>query len=60
MTRFLHSAPVTRGPQRLSELNFVVKHLGLKCDFVLDLLAYQEGKQGEDSISPGGYINYVI
>lgn len=32
----------------------------LECDVVPDLLAYQEGKQGEDSIVPGGYITYVV
>jgi hypothetical protein len=31
-----------------------------RCDVVPELLAYQEGKQGEDSIVPGGYITYVV
>lgn len=35
-----------------------LKELG--CDVVPDLLAYQEGKQGEDSIVPGVYITYVV
>ncbi|KAJ5142875.1 uncharacterized protein N7515_001662 [Penicillium bovifimosum] len=30
------------------------------CDVVPDLLAYQDGKQGEDGIVPGGYITYVV
>ncbi|GFF76937.1 hypothetical protein IFM60648_04829 [Aspergillus lentulus] len=32
----------------------------LECDVVPDLLAYQEGKQGEDSTVPGGHITYVV
>lgn len=32
----------------------------LECDVVPDLLAYQGGKQGDDSIVPGGYITYVV
>jgi hypothetical protein len=31
-----------------------------ECDVVPDLLSYQERKQGEDSIVPGGYITYVV
>jgi hypothetical protein len=31
-----------------------------ECDVVPDLLGYQERKQGEDSIVPGGYITYVV
>lgn len=32
----------------------------LECDVVPDLLAYREGRQGDDGIVPGGYITYVV
>lgn len=32
----------------------------LECDVVPDLLAYPEGKQGDDGIVPGGFITYVV
>jgi hypothetical protein len=47
-------------PQPHVELTTLKALKKLECDIVPDLLAYQEGKQGEDSIVPGGYITYVV
>ncbi|RHZ49219.1 uncharacterized protein CDV56_104980 [Aspergillus thermomutatus] len=47
-------------PQPHVELTTLKVLKELECDVVPDLLAYQEGKQGEDSIVPGGYITYVV
>lgn len=47
-------------PQPHVELTTLKMLKKFECDVVPDLLAYQEGKQGEDSIVPGGYITYVI
>ncbi|RLL97786.1 hypothetical protein CFD26_106189 [Aspergillus turcosus] len=47
-------------PQPHRELTTLKALKELECDVVPDLLAYQEGEQGEDSIVPGGYITYVV
>lgn len=47
-------------PQSHRELTILKALKKVECDVVPDLLAYQEGKQGEDSIIPGGYITYVV
>lgn len=47
-------------PQPHVELTALKALKKLECDVVPDLLAYQEGKQGEDNIVPGGYITYVV
>lgn len=47
-------------PQPHVELTTLKALKKVECDVVPDLLAYQEGKQGEDSIVPGGYITYVV
>lgn len=47
-------------PQPHLELTTLKALKELGCDVVPDLLAYQEGKQDEDSIVPGGYITYVV
>lgn len=47
-------------PQSHVELTALKELKKLGCDVVPDLLAYQEGEQGEDSIVPGGYITYVV
>jgi hypothetical protein len=47
-------------PQAHVELTTLKALKELKCDVVPDLLAYGEGKQGEDCIVPGGYITYVV
>jgi hypothetical protein len=47
-------------PQPHVELTTLKALNELRCDVVPELLAYQEGKQGEDSIVPGGYITYVV
>lgn len=50
----------TAKPQPHVELTTLKILQKLECDVVPDLLAYQEGKEGEDSIFPGGYITYVV
>ncbi|CAG8887119.1 unnamed protein product [Penicillium egyptiacum] len=47
-------------PQLHVELRTLKALKELKCDVVPDLLAHREGKQGEDSIVPGGYMTYVV
>jgi hypothetical protein len=47
-------------PQAHVELTTLKMFKKMGCDVVPDLLAYQEWKQGEDSIVPGGYITYVV
>ncbi|CAI7670251.1 unnamed protein product [Penicillium palitans] len=47
-------------PQPHVELTILKALKEFECDVVPDLLAYQEGKQSEDSIVPGGYITYVV
>lgn len=47
-------------PQPHVELTTLKMLKKLECDVVPDLLAYQEGKHGEDSIVPGGFITYVV
>jgi hypothetical protein len=47
-------------PQAHVELTTLKALKELRCDVVPDLLAYQEGKQDEDSMVPGGYITYVV
>jgi hypothetical protein len=48
------------GPRPHLELTTLKKLKEMGCDVVPDLLAYQEGKQGDDGIVPGGYITYVV
>jgi hypothetical protein len=48
------------GPRPHLELTTLKTLKKLGCDVVPDLLAYQEGKQGDDGIVPGGYITYVV
>ena len=47
-------------PQQHIELTTLKVFKKLECNVVPDLLACQEGKQGEDSIVPRGYITYVV
>ncbi|CAI7652726.1 unnamed protein product [Penicillium crustosum] len=47
-------------PQPHVELTTLKALKEFECDVVPDLLAYQEGKQSEESIVPGGYITYVV
>jgi hypothetical protein len=47
-------------PQSHVELTTLKALKKMECDVVPGLLSYQEGKQGEDSIVPGGYITYVV
>ncbi|CAI7663772.1 unnamed protein product [Penicillium glandicola] len=47
-------------PQPHVELTALKALKRFECDVVPDHLAYQEGKQGEGSIVPGGYISYIV
>ncbi|KAJ5788680.1 hypothetical protein N7457_003670 [Penicillium paradoxum] len=47
-------------PQPHVELTTLKALKELGCDVVPDLLAYQEGQQGEDGIVPGGYTTYIV
>ncbi|KAJ6102057.1 hypothetical protein N7486_004484 [Penicillium sp. IBT 16267x] len=47
-------------PRPRRELKTLEALKKLECDVVPDLLACGDGKQGEDSIVPGGFITYVV